>query len=488
MKFRSFLIFALGLLSFASCEDNMSEIGSSVRPDTDNLLVQTKSFDFVSSTFDVDSIYIRTSTPLLGQITDPVVGTIRSDYAAQMRIRPGFNFNVEEDDSLVYNMNNPLDSMINNQLDSAVLSITYGSYIGDSLTPMGVTIYKLKDQLSANTDDFYSNFTIDSEGLDVLGTAGYTGVNYNISDSIKNSEGYVPYVDVLLNDEVKNSFYDAVVNNPEIFKDQESFQQFFPGVYMKNTFGNGTILKVQNTSIGFFYRTYHAYNPDSTRLKADDGRDSSYIENRVKVISVTPDVIQLNSVLNAGKELVSNDSTTYITTPGRTFTEVKLPVGQIVTTINSNPNAIKTFLNNTSFMARAYTDSEFFSQAAPTYMLLVEKDKINTFFEDNDLPDNKTSYVASLFKDTTSVNYGYNFGNINKMVMNFAEELEKANGKVEPTDSVTLALVPITAVVDEQSNITRVTNYFMPGGVSLKKGENAAKVNIVYLQQIKEEE
>ncbi len=485
MKLKSLLIFALGLLSFASCEDNMSEIGSSVRPETDNLLVQTDTFSFASSTFDVDSIYIRTSNPLLGQITDPVAGTVRTDYAAQMRILPGFNFNVEVKDSLVYNMDNPLDSLINNQLDSAVLSITYGSYLGDSLTPMAVTIFKLKDQLSANTEDFYSDFTIDSEGLEVLGTAGYTGVDYNISDSIKNAEGYIPYVDVLLKNEFKDSFYDAVVNKPEIFKDQESFQQFLPGVLMKNTFGNGTILKVQSTSIGFFYRTYHAYNADSTRLKAQDGADSSYVVNRVKVISVTPDVIQLNSVLNAGKDPVGNDSTTYIITPGRTFTEIKLPVGKIDSTINAN-DPIKTFLNKTSLSVGAYSGTEFFSQTAPPYMLLVEKDKINTFFEENDLPDSKTSYISKLNNDTTSVNYGYNFGNINRMILNYAEELKAKNGEVLPTDSVTLALVPVTAVVDEQSNITRVTNYFMPGGVSLKSGGDASKFNIVYLQQVNE--
>ncbi len=485
MKLKSLLIFAFGLLSFAACEDNMSEIGSSIRPETDNLLVQTDTFSFVSSTFDVDSIYIRTSTPLLGQITDPVAGTVRSDYAAQMRIRPGFNFDVEVKDSLVYSMDNPLDSMINNQLDSAVLSITYGSYLGDSITPMAVTIYQLKDQLSSNTEDFYSDFTIDSQGLEVLGTAAYTGVDYNVSDSIKNLEGYIPYVDVQLKNEFKDSFYDAVVNKPEIFKDQESFQQFFPGVLMKNTFGNGTMLKVQSTSIGFFYRTYHAYNPDGTKLKASDGSDSSYVENRVKVISVTPDVIQLNSVLNAGKDLVGNDSTTYIITPGRTFTEVKLPVGKIDSTINAN-DPIKAFLNNTSFRVRAYSGSEFFSQSAPPYMLLLDKAKINTFFEKNDLPDNKTSYISSFNKDTTSVNYGYNFGNINRMIINYAEELRAKNDTVLPTDSVTLALVPVTAVVDEQSNITRVTNYFMPGGVSLKKGGDAAKMEIVYLQQVKE--
>ncbi len=119
-------------------------------------------------------------------------------------------------------------------------------------------------------------------------------------------------------------------------------------------------------------------------------------------------------------------------------------------------------------------------------MLLVEKDKINTFFEENDLPDSKTSYISKLNNDTTSVNYGYNFGNINRMILNYAEELKAKNGEVLPTDSVTLALVPVTAVVDEQSNITRVTNYFMPGGVSLKSGGDASKFNIVYLQQVNE--
>ena len=485
MKLRSLFISALSAIAFTACEDTLTDIGSSILPDTDHILVKSDAFEITSSTFLPERIYVRTPNPLLGQINDAQYGTVRSDYAAQMRIKPGLNLDVIENDSLWFDSSK--EKVFGDKLDSMVLSISYRSFIGDSVIPMAVTVYELQQQLPSNTDAFYSDFDIAAyaEPLSALGSKGYTGINYNLSDSIREDEDYIPYVDIELNQSLVDRFYDAFTNKPETFKTQESFQEFFKGVYLKNTFGNGTILKVDATSIGIFYKTQHVGTDK-------DGKDSLYVKNRMKVISVTPDVIQLNSAKTpiqpgGNPELLNNDSTTYITTPGGYFTQIKLPVGKIIETVESNPNAIEASINNVSLNMLANAPSNIFYQAPPTNVLLVQKDSMDVFFEENRLPDYKTSYLATLPADSTVEDYGYDFGNINQMIVSLGEDIKqrKANGILEATDSVTMAIVPVTTYFDQQNNITRITNYFMPGGITLKRGEKSGpKSYVTYTQQI----
>ncbi|MGL4293381.1 MAG: DUF4270 domain-containing protein [Bacteroidales bacterium] len=487
MKLNSFFILALSVL-LCACDDDLTNIGSSIRPDGDDLIVKSAIFDIKSNTFLADSIYVRTPNPLLGEINDNLYGTIRANYAAQFYAKPGFNFDVYKNDSLIFKLGK--DSLLNNRLDSAVLSITYAAYIGDSLTPMAVTAYELTKTLPTDNNAFYSNYMASEDfiqdyitPLKEIGSAGYTGKDLSVSDSIRNLEGYIPYVDIILDNEIAQRFLNEVKNNPATFKTQQAFEKFFPGVYFKNTFGNGTILQVSSTSIGFFYRSYHT-------TKTDAGKDSSYVSQHIKTIAVTPDVVQLNNIANpiqpgGNPEIMNNDSATFVTSPAGYFTQIKLPVGSIMKTLKES-GSTEQYLNGVNLNMLAYPQTNIFFQGAPKNMLLIEKSKMNEFFENNQVPDSKTSYLASLPKDSTSANYGYNFGNINAMVLELAKEMKsKNNRELTEADTATLAIVPVSVSIDQTyGTIKRTANYFLPGGISLKGGKNMQKTTMVYTLKI----
>lgn len=489
MKLNSLFMLAFGLLFF-SCSDDLSNIGSSIRPGGDDLTFKSTTFNLTSSTFLADSIYIRTPNPLLGEVTDKFYGTIRADYAAQFYCEPGFNFDVvNSSDSVLFSLSNEQDSLVNNKLDSAVLRIFYGSYIGDSLTPMAVTAYQIQQQLPKN---FYSNidFTPYITPLLSIGSAAYTGKDISISDSIKEESNYTPYVDIKLDDSVPAEFLDAVINDPAVFTDQKTFQEFFPGVYFKNTFGDGTILQVNYTRIQFYYRTYHDRKPGGDKLVGHDGKDSSYIANRTKYIAVTPDVIQLNSIENplggGSHNLLENDSATFVTSPAGYFTELKIPVGKIMTELRSHMDTTSSqYLNGLTLTAQAYAPIEnIFSSTPPSYMLMVQRDKMNEFFEDNKLPDSSTSYMAAYVNDSTNGSYTYSFGNLNKLVLTMYDEVKKEDGSIDPNYEVAMAIVPIKTQTDTYgTSIIQVSNYFMPGAVSLKGGKNPQQASMVYTLQ-----
>ncbi|MEG2181258.1 MAG: DUF4270 domain-containing protein [Bacteroidales bacterium] len=481
MKLNSFFLLAFGVL-LCACEDTLTNIGSTIRPDGDNLTVKSAIFNIKSSTFLADSIYIRTSSPLLGEINDNLYGTIRSDYAAEFYGK-GFTLNAYDNDTLAFQLGRKGDSLLYNRLDSAVLNIIYSAFIGDSTAPMAVTAYELSQPLPSSTDAFYSNvdFTPYISPLKELGSTGYTA-----RDPLAPTTSKLDTVQVVLDQELSDRFLEALRNKPSSFSSQENFEKLFPGLYLKNTFGNGTILKIAATEIFFHYRTYH---PTTTT----QGKDSAFIRNRSTFIQVTPDVIQLNSLENpiqpgGNPELMNNDSATFITSPGGYFTQIKLPVGAIIDTLNADKNSSNQYLNGVNLNMLAYSPTKIFSQNPPKYMLLIEKSKMNEFFEQNKTPDNKTSFIGVLPDDTTKVNFGYDFGNINKMVLALAEELKSSKGVTDLTeqDSVTLAIVPISVGLDSYNNIIRVSNYFLPGGISLKGGKNTQQATMVYTLKVNE--
>ena len=495
MNITNLALFSLGVLFFASCSDDLSTLGSSVRPSGEDLDIKSSTMTLESRTFKSDSVYARTSVPLLGEIVDKFYGTIRSDYAGQFYVEPKFNLDIATDDSTYFciSKDHPYgykDSLVNNALDSIVLSIYYNGYIGDSLTPMTVTAYELEKKLPKN---FYSNMDIEKyiPSKKELGKKTYTGIDMTISDSIKNTSSYVPYVDIKLSNEFAKRFYKAITETPEVFNDQESFQEFFQGVYLKSTQGNGTIIKVIRTDITMFYRTYHNLAPGGAPLVGASGKDSSYVANRVKYIGISPDVVQVNSVRYTNEQenedkIMNCDSATYVTSPAGYFTEIDIPVGKIAKERNSF-DADKRFVNGISLNVQAYKPvADIFYSTPPSYMLLVRRDKMNEFFEQNSIPDSKESFAASYASDSTSGYWRYNFGNINRLVIEYVKKEHGDNYDEVPEDAVIkMAMVPVSATINSYGYFTKMTNFFSPSGVVLKSGKNPQKTTIIYTLQNK---
>ena len=382
MKIKFYLLSVLCSLLFFACDDDLDQIGSSIRPNGDDLSPQSAIFDLNTSTFLFDSIYLRTPYPLLGEIEDDFYKTkIRSDYAAQFYASPNFSLDItNSSDSLDFTLGK--DSLLNNQLDSMKIRIFYSTYYGDSISPMVVTAYQLTEQLPRN---FYSNMSFEGyyNSSSSIGSAAYTANAASISDSIKSESDFVPYVDIFLDNSLKDKFYNAILTDPDMFKDEKRFLEFFPGVYFKNTYGTGSLLRVEQTMMGLFYTTVHT-------VESSTGADSIVYKNRVQSLFVTPDVLQLNSMrdVSPNQEILNNDTATFVISPGSYFTELKLPVGAIMDTLRQNKDATAQYLNGYNFKLKAYKPQEFFTQYQPQYLLMVERSKMNEFFENNSLPDN----------------------------------------------------------------------------------------------------
>jgi hypothetical protein len=522
----------IGLPALVACNDDLSELGASTRPSTDGITLKTATMEISTSTAYRDSIYVRTGYPLLGYMTDPAFGSVEAGYLAQFYVSTDFGLNAyDSSDSLIFNIlrtsapaelgfdwsdyhYTSWDSLCGNRIDSITLRIYYQTQYGDSLSPMVASVYAINDGIdfeSLSNREFYSDndFSKYYDAKNLLGSKGYTAANRELTDSVRGLSSYVPYIEVKLKDELKDRFYRAAVeaavardkDNPhagecrDLFSSIETFRSnLLPGVCVKNTFGDGSLIKVYYTSIYLFYSSFHRYDVDGTLLRnEDDSADSTYVTNHVKYLAVTPDVIQMsgykfNDALTADR--LQQTDTTYITSPQGYYTVVNLPVGKVINRMVNdemrNPTDSAYYLNGANFYLKGYKPVGTVLNAEPApYVLMVEQSKMNKFFENGQLPDSETSCYAAYVADSVTNNlYYYSFGNINSVILGLAEEAgwsKSSNLPMEEDYTVPMAVIPVELTTNSTyGTVLSVSNYILPTAMRLRRGAGQQQLQLIY--------
>lgn len=454
------LILGLGAaaLSMVGCDDDLNLVGSSIQPDSDKIAVFTDTFMMTSSTVKVDSIFARSVTGLLGEFYDPLYGNLKSDYICQFYCPENYKFT-----------HTPIDGAI----DSVDFRITYYSSIGDTLTPMHVQIYNVTTPLTKN---YYTNMNPAnySDMKTSLGMQTYTAYDATVSDSIRaitdteDDNYYVPHITVRLSKSIGQNFYNETITNPASFKNQESFNKFFPGLYVTTTFGSGNILNVANSTFSIYYK-YMA------TVKGSAGQDSSFVARGVERFNVTKEVIQLNRIKNSGIEtlLQPNDEYSYLKSPAGVFTRLTIPAAEIIKKVNGH------IINNMPLTLKALPQESWkYALAPPTNLLLIPEDSVSTFFEDGRIEDNLTSFLSTDYSFSTRQ---YSFSNISALLKN---QIEK-----NPDKDLNLLVIPVERVKGSygssyySSSTTYYTislnHYLAPSGVKLRKDAESMKLQVI---------
>ncbi|MBP5346152.1 MAG: DUF4270 family protein [Bacteroidales bacterium] len=480
-----YLAVAALCLTWTACSDDLSSIGSSVRPTSDNSTVRNTTFEVPILTAFRDSVHVRTGYPLLGSMTDPNMGHLSAGYVAQFYASKKTTMDIKTStsstkDSTIFGLlrtslirqleaeepgkwdpehfyTSSYDSLVGNQIDSMTIRIYYDATYGDSLAPMQVSIYSLNPDVNfaeLPETDFYSNneFTDLYSEKNLLGRKAYTTANRELSDSARSVSGYVNYIEVKLDDKYKDEFLRLVAHasiandtsnvhrsrHTNIFATPDELRRhWLSGVRVKTTFGEGSIVKVYYTAIYLFYSSYHRYDPSGMLLRnmADDG-DSTYVLTHVSDIAVTPDVIQMVNMKytddRKDSRMACADSS-FISSPLGYYSVLEMPVGKVIATMMNDPlrSDSSYFLNGANFYLKAYKPegNVLSSTPAPT-LLMVQEDSINTYFEEGILPNSATSCYASyvcdsvpndLYVEPNQGVYYYNFGNIYSIILGLAE-------------------------------------------------------------------
>ena len=438
---RLLTVLVIAALTFAACDDTTEGIGGSITNKIDNINISDSAFNVTTKSIVAGAVLSRNNTGLIGKMKDPETGNyVKGDYMTQLSVLPTFSV-----DTLDYIKQANKGSI---EADSCYLLVSYNASYGDTIAPMKVTAYEMTKPM-AEDKEYYSDYDAFKEGW-VRESNEHWSSNYNLSNTsdVKNFKIY-------LNKEYKKDgktyknygsyIMQTYAEHPEYFKTNYKFlHNVCPGFYIKNVGGTGNMAKIWNTEL-IFYWTRHK------TIKAKDGvTDSTAVSIGYNRFDGTEEVLQLNKIENDTenmKKLASQQNWTYLKSPAGIFTEVTLPIEDIM------KGHEKDTLNTASIsFPRLNNDNEDnpYNFATPSTILMVQKDSLQSFFEKSKLADNRTSYTAS-YSSTGTYKNAYTFQNI----ANLVSAMYKNKGKGENWKKV--VLVPVNVITTTQGYTTVIS-------------------------------
>ena len=438
---RLLTVLVIAALTFAACDDTTEGIGGSITNKIDNINISNSTFNVTTKSIVADSVLSRNNTGLIGKMKDPETGNyVKGDYMTQLSVLPTFSV-----DTLDYIKQANKGSI---EADSCYLLVSYNASYGDTIAPMKVTAYEMTKPMSENKE-YYSNYDAFKEGW-VRESNEHWSSNYNLSNTsdVKNFKIYLNKKYEKDGKTYKNYgsyIMQTYAEHPEYFKTNYKFlHNVCPGFYIKNVGGTGNMAKIWNTEL-IFYWTRHK------TIKAKDGvTDSTAVSIGYNRFDGTEEVLQLNKIENDTKnleKLASQQNWTYLKSPAGIFTEVTLPIEDIMKghekdTLNTATISFPR-LNNKD-------EDNPYNFATPSTILMVQKDSLQSFFEKSKLADNRTSYTAS-YSSTGSYKNAYTFQNI----ANLVSAMYKNKGKGENWNKV--VLVPVNVITTTQGYTTVIS-------------------------------
>ena len=159
---------------------------------------------------------------------------------------------------------------------------------------------------------------------------------------------------------------------------------------------------------------------------------------------------------------MATDTCTYLKTPAGIYTEVTLPIDEIKKG-HENDTITSAKVAFTRMRSRSNTSEVILEE--PTRLLLIERDSLYTFFENNGTPDNITSYLATY----NSSQKTYSFNNISYLI----NRMYARKGKSENWNKAVLIPVEVeTSSTTATTSSSGIANEMNVNSVRLVGGAN----------------
>jgi len=503
MRFKYITAIALCAMAFISCDEEATTIGNSLTSENDKLVVTTHTFNVLTQSLAVDSVFSRERQGYFGNVKDPETNAyVKSEFTTQ--------FNMMENvvsDMPKYEDMTGLDENGNVVADSCFIKILFDipSSYGDTLASMKLRISEL-DRPINNEQMHYTNFDPKESGyireggmqLDRMfslrdltlsdSVRGLTETNLHRNTTTTSSNGYYdelniqfnkPYTDkngVTYNNYgtyILRKFYE----HPEYFKNSYNFiHHVCPGFHFETVDGTGVMARILEMNLCVFYRAM-IYGKEKT----------DYLR-----MTSTEEVVQTTKVTNdkeAINRLVEDNTCTYLKTPAGIFTEVTLPVDEIST---SHPTDSLLTAKVIFQRQNNQANSPQLAFEVPQKLMLIEKDSLDSFFKGKNLFNNLYAYQVSLDKNA------YTFPNISNLITRMHQAKEKGV-KSDPNwtanhpnwNKALLVPVEVINITSSSSTIYGTQSYETPIATENKMGltstrlvkgsaENPIKIEVIY--------
>lgn len=434
-----FLLAFIGIIS--SCEDETTSIGSVISTGEVEINVDTFYFELNGHALPVKSFDSKTGNLMIGNIETTGYGRLNCSFVTRLMCSPKLNV---------------ADSLLDpERVDSCklILGAQRDGIIGDSLAPQRFTIYPLTKQLPS---DITNQF--DPEGYYdpsiILGSRSYTLSEISRSDSAFYNNEYIELT-VDLPTSFGKEIFEKYKNESEIFQwPQTMAENFLPGLYVKSTYGKGSIANIESAFVAVFY-----YNLAETTTVEDSDTIVSvkHVTNVAFPFTVSPEVLSSNNILYEPSEQIvtrneTEDGNVVITTPGGYFATFDFPAQPLIERYKESNTHLST-VNELSLYIPAEAYSSTSGLSVVENLLMIKSSEYENFFLENKTPDNLTSFTGVYNPNTGR----YYFASLRNY---FLELLKKETLTKEDLE---FTLVPVEIETETTSS------YYGPGTTYITK-------------------
>lgn len=463
MKFRIQHIFfaAVATSMLTACEEDMDPIGGSLVEDNVAIVVDS-TFVLAAESESVDILDTRSTTNLIGQISVPEYGSLKSSFVAQ----------------LMCAASNPIpDSIGAERIDSVklIMKVATGALTGDSLAPQQLTAYKLTKRLPADiTNNFDPTGYYDKSKP--LGRRAYTLAQLAPNDTASLSAKQFVSIPMTIDTSMGKEIYTAYQQHPEIFQWPETFAEYFPGIYVEPSFGKGCIANITQTDIYFFY---HYRGTETKMIDGVPTKIEVTVRDSVSVLTVAPEVLSSNNISMEPSQSLQQliaDGKVIITSPGGYHARIKLPIADILTRYKENRTLLSVVNSLELELPVTSVKNDYSIGVAPTLLLVPTKD-VKSFFAENKIPDNVSTFYATY----SNTDKKYKFTQLRQLIMELLNDTSK-----DPADYSDYTLVPISITLDDdQSQYIVVTGCtpFIDRPTMTQLDLSKAKIRFTYSKQ-----
>ncbi len=496
-KFSYILLFVAALFCTTSCDETTDDIGAGLAGNMDRFIANADTFLIQSQTKMLGAVQCRSSKANLGCIRDYDTGSvIRGSYTTQFFILEGDLF--PELDSI--RSTNPkfedladkshiaIDQVIS---DTSYIYVVPTNIIGDSLQPMHLNVYELTKPIP-DGKTYLSDFDPTKEGYVDLNSKPLKSMTFTMADQTvdsvtASSSSYTSIFKIPLNETyvrdgvsynnlgtyIMQRYYKSKRDKDGAFNNSNTFaHKVFPGIYVTIDNGEGAMATISGTgmNIGFHY-----WANDTTT----NSQGHTTLFGTEEVLQTTQ--VEINN--DALRDSLISDDFTYLKTPAGLYTELTLPVEKIMagheTDSLSKAKVTLQCMNSEGFEGNCYN--------APSYVLMIPADSVQTFFNEKKLTDGRTAFLAAYSSTANS----YTFDNFAGMIA-YMNELKKSGKASENWNKVAIVPVSVSTTTSSQSSsyysyygyssssssskITAITPEMSLTSVKLIGGSNAMEV------------